>query len=135
VLNSSGLVAAIEWQASEFRNRSGIAVELVMPGEPVDADDTFALAAYRITQECLTNIAKHAQASKVQIEMKTDGRFLDLTIHDNGRGLPGKINAGSHGIFGMIERARYLGGSMEIGSKDGTGTTAHLSLPLTAARV
>lgn len=135
MLNDAGLVAAIEWQASEFRNRSGIRVELVKPEDPVDAEDTIALAAYRITQECLTNIAKHAKASKVQIEIKADGRFFDLTIHDNGKGLPGKINTGSHGIFGMIERARYLGGSMEIGSKDGRGTTAHLSLPLTAARM
>jgi PAS domain S-box-containing protein len=134
VLDNYGLVAAIEWQVSEFRKRTGVVVELVTPTEPIEAEHTFALAAYRITQECLTNIAKHAGASKVHIEVKAGGGFLDLTIRDNGKGLTGTTNTGGHGIFGMIERARYLGGAMEIGSEAGTGTMARLSLPLETIR-
>ena len=134
ILDHCGLIAAIEWQANEFRKHSRIAVELVAPEKPISPEHTFALAAYRITQECLTNIAKHAGADKVHIEIKASDGFLDLTIHDNGKGLPGAINTGSHGIFGMIERARYLGGSMEIESKKGKGTTARLHLPLAAAK-
>lgn len=134
VLDNYGLVAAIEWQANEFRKHSGIEVELVLPEEPIAIEHTFALAAYRITQECLTNIAKHAGAGKIHIEVKTGDRFLDLTVHDNGKGLPDEIRTGGHGIFGMIERARYLGGSMEIGSEEGKGTTAHLRLPLESAK-
>lgn len=134
VLDNCGLVAAIEWQVNEFRKRAGIAVELVTPEGPVDVEHTFALAAYRITQECLTNIAKHAEAGKVHVEVKADGDFFDLTIRDNGKGLPGTINTGGHGIFGMIERARYLGGSMDVRSEEGAGTTARLRLPLATAK-
>lgn len=105
-----------------------------MPEEPVDIEHNFSLAAYRITQECLTNIAKHAGAGKIHIEVQTGDHFLDLTVHDNGKGLPDEIRTGGHGIFGMIERARYLGGSMEIGSEEGKGTTAHLRLPLGTAK-
>jgi CheY-like chemotaxis protein len=93
-------------------------------------EPTFALAAYRITQECLTNIAKHAGADKVHIEARTNDGFLDLTIQDNGIGMPKKTSANRHGIFGMLERARYLGGTMKIWSVEGKGTTSHLHLPL-----
>ena len=134
VLDNYGIVAAIEWQVIEFRKHSGLEVELIVPEEDVAIDHTFALAAYRITQECLTNIAKHADATKIRIEMKVSDHFLDLTVHDNGKGLPEEIRTGGHGIFGMIERARYLGGTMEIGSEEGKGTTAHLRVPLEIAK-
>lgn len=134
VLDNLGFVAAVEWLVNGYRKRLGITVELVLPKEEVAMEPTFALAAYRITQECLTNIAKHAGASKVHIEIKTSDGFLHLTIHDDGKGLPSGNNTGGHGIFGMIERARYLGGLMEIGSEDGKGTTARLCLPLATAK-
>lgn len=134
VLDNSGLGAAIEWLAKEFTKHSGIDVELHLPEQQIDMENTFSLAAYRITQECLTNIAKHAAASRVDIEVRCRDGFLDLTVHDNGRGLPDGIKTGRHGIFGMIERARYLGGAMEVGSRDGNGTTAHLCLPLASIR-
>jgi CheY-like chemotaxis protein len=117
-----------------FGKHSGIDVEIAMPNEDLVMLPDYALAAYRIIQECLTNIAKHAGASKVQIEATARDGFLDLTIHDNGKGMPGEISKNRHGIFGMIERARYLGGSMEIGSEGGAGTTAHLRLPLIVAK-
>ena len=134
VLDTYGFTAAIEWLIKEYRKHSAIAVELLMTDKEVDIDHTFSLAAYRIVQECLTNIAKHAGASRVQVEVKVSDGFLHVTIHDNGVGLPVEIKTGGHGIFGMVERARYLGGSMEIGSEDGQGTTAHLRLPLAAAK-
>lgn len=134
VLDNIGLVAAIGGLVNEFRKHSGITIDLVTPKEPIDAEHTYALAVYRITQECLTNIAKHAEASKVHIELGISGRILDLTIRDNGKGLPSTIKTGGHGIFGMVERARYLGGSMEITSGQGKGSSAHLSLPLSTAK-
>ena len=130
ILDNSGFFAAVEWLVKEFRKHSGITVELDMPKEEPVMEPSFALAAYRISQECLTNIAKHAGASKVQIEVKVNGGFLDLTIHDNGIGMRSEKSVNRHGIFGMIERARYLGGTMEIESEEGNGTTAHLHLPL-----
>jgi len=132
ILNHSGFVAAVEWLVKGYREHSGITVELAIPKEEIAMEQTFALAAYRITQECLTNIAKHAGASKVRIEAKVSDGFLNLTIQDNGKGMPGEIGINRHGIFGMTERARFLGGSMEIKSEDGRGTTARLSLPLAA---
>ena len=134
VLDTYGFVAAVEWLINGYRKRSGITVELAIQKEEIVMEPTFALAAYRITQECMTNIAKHAGASKVHIEAKVSDGFLDMIIHDNGKGLPREISVSRHGIFGMIERARYLGGSMEIGSEDGKGTAAHLILPLAAAK-
>jgi PAS domain S-box-containing protein len=134
VLDDCGLVAAIQWQANEFRTHSGIAIDLIVPKEPLFVERPFALAAYRITQECLTNIAKHAEADRIQIEMAGSSGFLDLTIRDNGKGMPDKSKTGGHGIFGMVERARYLGGSMEIGSEPGKGTTARLHLPTAAPK-
>ena len=134
VLDTYGFVAAVEWLVKEYRKHSGITVELVISTAEIVMEQTFALAAYRITQECMTNIAKHAGASKVHIEISSSDGFLDLTINDNGKGFSGNINTGSHGIFGMIERARYLGGSMDIVSEEGQGTTAFLRLPLSSAK-
>ena len=119
-LDKHGFISAIEWLVQAYRKHTGIEVEMLIPQENIFMEQTFELAAYRITQECLTNIAKHAKASKVQIEVKTIDGFLDLMVHDNGVGLPDEIKTGGHGIFGMNERARYLGGSMEIAS-NGTG--------------
>lgn len=133
-LDTHGFIASVEWLVNEYRKHSGIAVELVVPEEDIVMEHTFALAAYRITQECLTNIAKHAEASKVHIEAKAIDGFIDLTIHDNGKGAAELNNTGGHGIFGMIERARYLGGSMEFRSEAKKGMTAHLHIPMAAAK-
>lgn len=133
-LNTYGLFASVEWLVNEYREHSGITVKLIMPKEEVVMEPPFALAAYRITQECLTNIAKHSKASKVHIEGRLSNGFLELDIHDNGKGMPGEIGVNSHGIFGIKARASYLGGTMEIGSADGGGTTARLRLPLAVAK-
>lgn len=134
VLDDCGFSTAIGWLVRDFRQHSGIAVELAVPEEDVVMESSFALAAYRITQECLTNIAKHAGASQVHIDVTTSDGFLDITINDNGKGMPDKISPNRHGIFGMTERARCLGGLMEIGSGERGGTTAHLRLPLAAVK-
>jgi PAS domain S-box-containing protein len=133
VLDDYGFVHAVNLMVKEYRKHYGIDVEIFMPNEDIVMAPDYALAAYRITQECLTNIAKHAGASKVRIEATDREGFLDLTIQDNGKGMPSEINVNRHGVFGMIERARYLDGSMEIGSEEGRGTTAHLILPLDVA--
>lgn len=135
VLDNCGFVAAVEWLAKEFKKHAGIEVELLFSETQIAMEQPFALAAYRIAQECLTNIAKHAAATRVSIEVQVGKGMLDMSIHDNGRGLSGGgVAAGGHGILGMMERARYLGGSMQIGSQGGAGTTARLCLPLAAPR-
>ena len=130
VLDVYGFTHAMNIMSNEFRKHSGIDVEIFMPSEDIVMSPDNALAAYRIAQECLNNIAKHSGASRVQIEVAAKDGFLNLTLHDNGKGLPGEISKSRHGIFGMTERARYLGGSMVIASEDGKGTTANLFLPL-----
>lgn len=133
-LDTYGFVAAVDWLVKEFRKHAGIEVELLIPDEDIVIEQAYALAAYRITQECLTNISRHAEASKVHIEVKAANGMLDVSIRDNGKGLPDKISANRHGIFGMKERARNMGGSMEIGSGGGGGTIARLSLPMASVK-
>ena len=134
VLDSYGFVAAIEWLTKEFKKFSAVEVELDLPEEKIVMDKTYAIAAYRITQECLTNISKHAQADNVKIVAISKNGFLNLTIHDNGIGMPDKISENRHGVFGMIERARYLGGSLKFGNNLGKGTIVNLILPLVAIK-
>jgi PAS domain S-box-containing protein len=133
VLDHEGFTGALTWMVNDFRQRSGIEVELRMPLE-IEMENPYALAAYRITQECLTNIAKHAGASNVTLEAHANAGFLELTVHDNGVGLPPDTITSGHGILGMTERARYLGGSMKFESGSRKGTTAHLRIPLSASR-
>jgi PAS domain S-box-containing protein len=133
ILNDAGFSGALKWMVGEFRKRSEIEVELLMP-EEINIVEPYSLAAYRITQECLTNVAKHAGAKKVVLHANAKDGFLKLTITDNGQGLPSDIKTGGHGIMGMIERARYLGGTMDIFSEGNNGTTASLRIPLNSAK-
>jgi len=133
VLDHEGFTGALTWMVNVFRKRADIEVELMMPSE-ISMEDPYLLAAYRITQECLTNIAKHAVASKVTIEATAHAGFLALTIRDNGIGLRLDTKTGGHGILGMIERARHLGGLMNLESEKGQGTTVRLRMPLAASR-
>jgi PAS domain S-box-containing protein len=134
ILDNLGFIAAVEWLLNEFKKRSSFIIEFHKPESDFKMEQPYALAAYRITQECLTNIAKHAEADNVQIEARVRGGFLDLTIHDNGKGLPETKTSGGHGIFGMAERARFLGGSLDFGSEFNQGTTVHLFMPLEAGK-
>lgn len=134
ILDSCGFVTAVQQLVAEYKKTSAIEVELVFHSDPIDMEHAYSLAAYRITQECLTNIAKHAEASKVHIEAIAKDGFLDLTIRDNGRGFPVENGASGHGIFGMTERAKYLGGAIEFHTENGKGTTVRLHLPLSASK-
>jgi len=134
VLENFGLDAALTRLVGEYKKHTGIEIELVLPDEGFVMEHLYSLAAYRIAQECLTNVAKHANASEVVIEGKVSDDRLDLTIRDNGKGFHDDANTEGHGIFGMIERARYLGGTVEFTSSPELGTTAHLILPLTGLR-
>jgi PAS domain S-box-containing protein len=134
ILDDCGFVAAVQRLVTDFRKTSAIDIELVFHNDPIDIEHAYSLAAYRITQECLTNIAKHAEASKVHIEAIAKDGFLDLTIQDNGRGFSVEEDTSGHGIFGMTERAKYLGGTISFASENGNGTTIRLHLPLAATK-
>ncbi|HWH84493.1 MAG TPA: response regulator [Burkholderiaceae bacterium] len=126
-----GLVAALQWLAQRFEKRTGIECAIRLPAEPADLPPGVPLVAYRTAQEALTNISKHAQASRVQLDLSLAGGVLSLEISDNGCGLGAEdlAKARSFGIRGLHERASTVGGWVEL-SSDAGGTTLILSVPL-----
>ena len=127
-----GLSAAVEWQIAEFKRRTGIACELIDEPTEVLLGDHAATAFFRILQESLSNIVRHAHATSVRVKLKSSGKLLTMTVTDNGIGLGarerGKV--GSFGLVGIEERISILEGSFSITSTDGEGTTVCVSVPL-----
>lgn len=129
-----GLVAALQWMTQRFEKRSGITTtfsNLGVGGDSPQWPAGVALVAYRTAQEALTNVSKHAQASKVQVDLAVAGGVLSLEVSDNGRGLAADdlAKARSFGIRGLHERAATVGGWVDMSSGPG-GTTLILSVPL-----
>jgi len=124
VLDKFGLAAAIEWQCREFSRRTGIKCEFKTPRVKVDLPAESATALFRILQEALTNISRHARATEVKIFLRVGKRDASLTITDNGKGITREeLNAPeSLGLLGMRERAESIGGSFSIDSTPQKGT-------------
>lgn len=130
-----GLVAALQWMTQRFERRTGITTVFRTSHETLPAlPQGVPLAAYRTTQEALTNVSKHAQASKVTVDLSLSHGVLSVEIVDNGRGLSegALAKARSFGIRGLHERAGTVGGWIDL-SSSGTGTTMILSVPLDQA--
>jgi signal transduction histidine kinase len=132
-----GLHAAIDWQVNEFERRTGIVCELEMEGETVDfhLDDSRATALFRIVQESLSNVARHAQASRVHIKLGQLGNRFVMSIADNGVGMfPGnRRKPNSFGLLGIEERISALGGAFSVTGIPGEGTVLDISIPVEAA--
>jgi len=132
-----GLYAAIEWQVSEFERRTGIECEVITGCNSSDSelDDHRATALFRILQESLTNVARHAQATLVKIEVCMDGERLLMRIADNGVGLfPGcRRKPNSFGLLGIGERVSTLSGEFKVDSHPGEGTVLTISIPIEGA--
>jgi len=126
-----GLIAALQWMASRFEKRTGIACEFRSRHENLSLPAGVPLVAYRTVQEALTNVSKHAQASQAHIDLSLAGGVLSLGVRDHGRGLSqddlAKVR--SFGIRGLHERAGTVGGWVDLSSGPG-GTTLILSVPL-----
>ena len=127
-----GLNAAVDWQVTDFARRTGIECELVEDETEHHLDDHCATAFFRILQESLNNVARHARASKVRIDLHQHADMLTMTIRDNGIGIqPGSRNRnGSFGLVGIEERVNILGGSFSISSGPDTGTTIVVTIPV-----
>jgi signal transduction histidine kinase len=126
------LVAALQWMTSRFEKRNGLVATFSSNREELPPlPDGVALAAYRTAQEALTNISKHAHATRVNVDLTVAGRVLSIEVTDNGRGLnqDDLAKARSFGIRGLRERAAQVGGWVELASGPG-GTTLILSVPL-----
>ena len=130
VLDDLGLVAAVEWVAGEFERRTGVACTFRHHAVP-PVGGAAATATYRIAQETLTNVARHAGASQVEVGLAGNGEELVLTVHDDGRGFSSDViaEADGYGIAGIRERASLVGGRVHIESVMGAGTTVTFRLP------
>ena len=129
-----GIVAAIEWQCADFQKRMDLPCRLSCQHEEIALDDETSITLFRILQEALTNIAKHARASKVEVELDTMHDRVMLRVADDGLGIasPDLDKASAFGILGMKERVFNLGGDLSI-STDQQGTEIMVSLPLASA--
>ena len=132
ILDDLGLVAALEWQSGEFKKRSGITCQFETPLTELDINKDMATGLFRIYQESLTNIIRHAGASKVMASLEEENGFLILTIHDNGRGFDREEAEAKKtlGLIGMKERALMLGGELCIVSAKGNGTSVVVRVPI-----
>ncbi|MCI0692964.1 PAS domain-containing protein [candidate division KSB1 bacterium] len=133
VLDSLGLLEALEWQIQEFRRHAGLEYEFISEVDEIELAAEPAVAVFRIFQESLTNIARHAHASKVVVEIKAHDDNICLEIRDNGAGISAAAleKHDAFGLLGMKERALVFGGEVEIAGTPGQGTTVKVRIPTT----
>jgi signal transduction histidine kinase len=136
-LDDLGLAAAIEWQAAEFSTRNNVLSQVTVPPIDLHLDGDRATATFRIFQECLTNVIRHAQATSVRIDLCQEEENILLVVEDNGigfheSGISGAF--GSLGLLGMKERAQFCGGNVEILSSPGMGTKVIVRVPVDVPR-
>jgi len=137
LIDDLGLIAALEWQSNEFRRRTGISCKFETNVENIDLSSDCAIAVFRIFQESLTNIMRHAEATSVKVILEKTERTIDLKICDNGKGIAEAqlSSLNSLGILGMHERARLINGEMSIVQAPPRGTQVELSFPLLGANL
>ncbi len=134
VLDQLGLAAALEWQGQEFGARTGIEVSMELSADGAPIPDDLGSSAFRILQESLTNVARHAKATRVTIRLSQTPTLLTLEIADDGVGCTPQCFEGTRslGLIGMRERALACGGELSIAGVRGRGTTVSLRVPLGA---
>jgi len=133
ILDHQGLWAALDWQAHEFVQSAELALDWQMDvSEAADLPEQQAIAIFRIFQEMLSNVGRHAQASRVAISIQATATDVHIRVQDNGRGAaPAAFEAAdAYGVMGMRERARHFGGTLEITSQIGLGSLFHLRIQL-----
>jgi signal transduction histidine kinase len=129
MLDDLGLLPALEWQAREVSRQNGLIVNVAASGVPDNLPDEYKTCIYRVTQEALHNIARHAGAATVRVLAQCDANRLMLSIQDDGRGFDVARTRGL-GLLGMQERVEHLGGTLQVTSEPGNGTLVSAVLPL-----
>jgi len=132
LLDDLGLAAAIEWQAEEFQKRTGIQCKITIDPADINFDRDRNTAIYRIFQETLTNVARHAQATEVKVSLRQRDDQLELKVRDNGRGITEKelTNQKSFGLIGIRERVKIFSGINIIKGVPDKGTTVTVRMPI-----
>jgi signal transduction histidine kinase len=132
IFDKFGLWEAIAWKAEEFEERMGVHCAVSMSEELPQPPGEVAIGIFRVFEEAMTNIARHAQASRVQINARIEEDAIALDVVDNGRGMSRQQmhRTNSFGLLGMRERAAQWGGTLQVESEQGTGTAVRLRLPL-----
>ena len=131
ILDDFGLIAAIEWQAKEFERKSGVECLVTTDTDSLDLSSDANTAVFRIFQEALTNVIRHAKATTVMVEIDSSSTGTTMRVEDDGVGIDlGSVGKKtSLGILGMQERARLIGGTLEITERENGGTAIGLSIP------
>ncbi len=129
MLDDLGLAAAIENHTEKFTEHSGIPCVLTMNREEFEISDSMATAIFRLTQEALTNVARHASARRVEVEILDDVDAIHLTVQDDGCGLAPPTDRKTFGLLGMRERVKMFGGQFEMASVPGKGTRIDATFP------
>lgn len=137
VLDDLGLAAAVEWLVDQFQKRTGIPCRLVLNREEFDLPDSIATSVFRIVQEALTNVARHAGAGAVEIELTEAGNGIRLMVRDDGKGFDSRAKPGkkSYGLLGIRERVHMLGGTADIYGEPGQGTTVRVWIPFERTQI
>jgi signal transduction histidine kinase len=132
MLDDLGLEAALEWLVEETSRRHGFAVDLQVDERSATIAEPLASQIFRIVQESLTNVGRHAAARNVLVRVRALGPEIHLDVHDDGRGIsPEDLRKkGSFGLVGIRERAYTLAGSVEMRGEPGRGTAIHVRLPI-----
>ena len=130
MLDDFGLQPALEWHVRDFTRRYGLAVDLNVSEELADLPEPYANCVYRIVQEALTNCVRHASATDIRVIVTGAGQTLSVAVHDNGVGIPSDRLKSGLGLRGIGERVRDLGGTFDIHSMPGAGTSLTIQIPL-----
>ncbi|MBS1232933.1 MAG: putative Histidine kinase, partial [Nitrospirae bacterium] len=131
VLDYLGFSSAVEWYVKEFAHRTGINWDIFIDMKHSDPGKNVEIALFRILQETLTNVARHAEASKIRVSVTDADNMLTLQVTDDGRGIMNDrlSDHRSYGIMGMKERVEYLGGDILIDGISNKGTTVTVRVP------
>jgi signal transduction histidine kinase len=126
-----GLNAAAAWQIAQFRQLTGINCELVEYDNEIKVSDQAATGLFRILQESLSNVLRHAAAKSVHVDLRTEGDWVWMSVRDDGIGLPpaSTQKRGAFGLMGIEERVRILGGTFSIRGAAGVGTLVTVGIP------
>lgn len=134
VLDQLGIWAALEWYAGQVEERSGVLCDWSIDEKAIaiELDQERSTMVFRVVQEALTNVVRHADASSVTVDVAASGKLVTVTVRDDGKGIDTErlLNRESWGILGMYERTRHFGGDLRISGTPGQGTSVVLQLPL-----